>query len=120
MLTGYYAQTYDASRHNFSEHFIFDPFLDPNVPQTLLDELTAQDIRFIHAYDSLGNPVITLYPAEAACQPAEPIPALSEWGLVAMTLLVLTAGTLVYARPRPDLRRGSGCQQHEDEDRGKR
>ena len=29
-----------------------------------------------------------------------PIPSVSEWGLVAMTLLVLTAGTLVYARRR--------------------
>ena len=30
--------------------------------------------------------------------PDQPIPAVSEWGLVVMTLLVLTAGTLVYAR----------------------
>lgn len=30
-----------------------------------------------------------------------PIPTVSEWGLVAMTLLFLTAGTLVYARRRP-------------------
>ena len=29
------------------------------------------------------------------------IPTVSEWGLVAMALLVLTAGTLVYARRRP-------------------
>ncbi len=29
------------------------------------------------------------------------VPAVSEWGLVAMTLLFLTAGTLVYARRRP-------------------
>ena len=28
-----------------------------------------------------------------------PIPAVSEWGLVLMTLLVLTAGTLVFTRP---------------------
>jgi len=29
-----------------------------------------------------------------------PVPAVSEWGLIAMTLLMLTAGTLVYARRR--------------------
>jgi len=29
------------------------------------------------------------------------VPALSTWGVLAMTLLVLTAGTLVYARRRP-------------------
>ena len=28
------------------------------------------------------------------------VPAVSEWGLIAMTLLVLTAGTLVLAYPR--------------------
>ena len=30
-----------------------------------------------------------------------PIPTVSEWGLIVMSLLVLTAGTLVYARRRP-------------------
>lgn len=34
----------------------------------------------------------------------EPVPTISQWGLIAMTLLVLTAGTLVYARRRPDRR----------------
>jgi len=29
-----------------------------------------------------------------------PIPTVSEWGLVAMALLVLTAGTLVFVRRR--------------------
>jgi hypothetical protein len=29
-----------------------------------------------------------------------PIPTVSEWGLVVMTLLVLTAGTLVFRRSR--------------------
>ncbi len=32
---------------------------------------------------------------------ADPVPTVSEWGLVVMALLVLTAGTLVYARRRP-------------------
>lgn len=32
---------------------------------------------------------------------ALPVPAVSEWSLVAMALVMLTAGTLVYARPRP-------------------
>ena len=31
----------------------------------------------------------------------EAIPAVSAWGMVAMTLLVLTTGTLVYMRSRP-------------------
>lgn len=32
--------------------------------------------------------------------PSTPIPTVSEWGLVVMTLLVLAAGTLVYTRRR--------------------
>lgn len=30
-----------------------------------------------------------------------PIPTVSEWGVIAMILLMLTAGTLVYTRHRP-------------------
>jgi len=37
-------------------------------------------------------------PSNGSCSPG--IPAVSEWGLVVMTLLVLTAGTLVYAHRR--------------------
>ncbi|MFQ5495617.1 MAG: DUF4215 domain-containing protein [Phycisphaerae bacterium] len=35
-----------------------------------------------------------------ACRAQAPIPAISQWGLVAMTLLVLAAGTVVLARRR--------------------
>ena len=31
---------------------------------------------------------------------ADPIPTVSEWGMVTMTLLVLTAGTVVFMRKR--------------------
>lgn len=33
--------------------------------------------------------------------PLSPIPTVSEWGLMGMTLLLLTAGTIVYTRRRP-------------------
>jgi len=36
-----------------------------------------------------------------ACSAEPRVPAVSEWGLVALTLLVLAAGTLVLARRRP-------------------
>lgn len=32
------------------------------------------------------------------CYPNEPIPTVSEWGLVATTLLVMTIGTLIFTR----------------------
>ncbi len=35
-----------------------------------------------------------------ACQPGVPIPTVSEWGLWIMTLLLATAGTVVFARRR--------------------
>ena len=36
--------------------------------------------------------------AEVSPESSPDIPAVSEWGVVAMALLVLTAGTLVWAR----------------------
>ncbi|MCP4104792.1 MAG: hypothetical protein GY749_04530, partial [Desulfobacteraceae bacterium] len=44
--------TYSPDHHNFSEHFIFDPFLDPNVPHNLLAELRDKDIRMIYHHGS--------------------------------------------------------------------
>ena len=34
------------------------------------------------------------------CDDLPPIPTVSEWGLIIMTLLALTAGTIVFARRR--------------------
>ncbi len=99
LLHDYYAQTYLTGQHNFTEDFIFDPFLDPDVPQHLLSELQSQDIRLIHASHSFGDPVVTLYPGEGVC--GWNIPAISEWGLISMTLLFLAAGTVVLRRRVP-------------------
>ena len=33
--------------------------------------------------------------------PEPPVPTVSEWGLIVMAVLVLTAGTLVFLRRRP-------------------
>ena len=35
------------------------------------------------------------------CNPRRLFPAVSEWGLIVVSLFALTAGTLVYARRRP-------------------
>jgi hypothetical protein len=50
MLEGYYSQTYRPEHHNLSEHFLFEPRLEPNISQTVLDELFARDIRLIHVF----------------------------------------------------------------------
>ncbi len=49
----------------------------------------------VELVDDLSNPA-----GLALDVKGDPIPALSEWGVVAMALLVLTAGTLVFARRR--------------------
>lgn len=63
VLHGYYSQTYRPEHHNFSEHFLFEPRLEPGLPQAQLDELRDKNIRLIHAYN--GTPsAITTYGAE--------------------------------------------------------
>jgi hypothetical protein len=48
ILRGDYAQTYRPGHHNFSEEFIFEPRLEPNLPaQTLLD-LEAANVQLIY------------------------------------------------------------------------
>ena len=49
-LTGYYSQTYRPEHHNVTEHFLFEPRLEPGISQTILDELEAKNIRLIHMY----------------------------------------------------------------------
>jgi len=50
VLRGWYSQTYRPKHHNFGEHFLFEPRLEPGVSQNILDELRAQNIRLIHLY----------------------------------------------------------------------
>ena len=53
---------------------------------------------FSEARDSRGTP--EPHAAVLFAQPQRPIPAVSQWGMVAMMMLVLTAGTLVFIRRR--------------------
>lgn len=64
-----FAQTYHPDPHGIGDHFIFEPRLDPDVPQHQLDELEANDIVTIYAYGSLydPNPVIATYGADGSC-----------------------------------------------------
>jgi len=47
VLNDGYSQTYRPKHHNFGEHFIFEPALEPGIPQQQLDELDAAGIRVI-------------------------------------------------------------------------
>lgn len=55
VLTGEFAQTYRPEHHNFSEHFIFEPALEPSVTAQQRAELDAAGIRIIHVLADVGN-----------------------------------------------------------------
>ena len=48
--------------------------------------------------DGDGQAVVDMGADEFGVTPVTPIPTVSEWGMVTMTLLLLTAGTLVFVR----------------------
>ena len=50
VLHGYYSQTYNPEHHNFPEHFLFEPQLEPGISQDILDQLQAKNIRLIYMY----------------------------------------------------------------------
>lgn len=52
VLKGYHAQTYRPAHHNFSEDFIFEPRLEPDMDPALLAELEEKDIRLIYVRTS--------------------------------------------------------------------
>ena len=48
VLTDYYSCTYQAGHHNFWEGFLFEPALEPDIPQATLEELREANIRLIY------------------------------------------------------------------------
>lgn len=61
ILHGWYSQTYKPEHHNFSEHFLFEPQLEPDLSPTILAELRQKDIRLIHVQSNWDEPTITPY-----------------------------------------------------------
>ncbi|MCP4903141.1 MAG: hypothetical protein GY906_39775 [bacterium] len=68
VLHGWYSQTYRPAHHNFNEHFIFEPRLEPGISQTILDELTEKEVQFIHLLIGAMDPIIALYNDEICDQ----------------------------------------------------
>lgn len=48
LLGSYYAQSAVPAHHNWGAWYVFEPRLDPVVPQNQLDELTAANIRLLY------------------------------------------------------------------------
>ena len=61
VLKGYYSQTYRPEHHNFAEHFVFEPRLEPGLSPQVLAELREKDVRLIHAQSGWNEPAITTY-----------------------------------------------------------
>jgi hypothetical protein len=61
VLHGYYSQTYKPEHHNFAEHFLFEPQLEPGLSPDVLAELRAKDIRLIHVFAGMDTTTITTY-----------------------------------------------------------
>ena len=60
VLLGYYSQTYRPEHHNFGEHFIFEPRLEPDISPVILSELEAANIQYLHILVGGAEPVIDI------------------------------------------------------------
>jgi len=61
VLRGDYSQTYRPEHHNFGEHFVFEPQLEPGLSSKVLAELREKDIRLLHVRSGMTEPEITTY-----------------------------------------------------------
>ncbi len=59
ILRGFFSQTFQPGHHNFFEHFIFEPRLEPGISSRTLDELEAKDVRQIVVMNSGGINTVT-------------------------------------------------------------
>ena len=64
-LTGDYSQSYRPEHHNFGENFIFEPALEPGIPQQQLDELAALGVRVIYVRSGFLGEIFDYYDAAA-------------------------------------------------------
>jgi hypothetical protein len=64
VLTDYWSQTYRPGHHNFTEEFIFEPALSPDVPAAILNELRNADIQALYIKGGMaGTPAWIVSPA---------------------------------------------------------
>jgi len=48
VLTGYYSQSFGGGSHLSPKNFLFEPALEPGIPQTMLDELKDRNVKYIY------------------------------------------------------------------------
>lgn len=59
-LTSTFSQTYAPRHHNFSEAFVFDPYLDPGVSSKQKSELRRRGVAYIYATTDGGTSTVDL------------------------------------------------------------
>jgi hypothetical protein len=59
VLNSYWSQTYSPEHHNFSEHFLFEPRLDPGVSAAQVEALETARIRILHVWHSGPEGIFT-------------------------------------------------------------
>ena len=69
-LTGEYSQTYVPGHHNFFEWFLFDPGLEPGLPQEALDELRTAGVDWILATTGFNGSTVVTYNLSDPLPPA--------------------------------------------------
>jgi hypothetical protein len=52
VLTGYFSQTYAPTHHNFGGQYIFDPRLEPGIPEATRAELEAANVAYLVVIDN--------------------------------------------------------------------
>jgi hypothetical protein len=55
VLRGFFSQTFEPGHHNFFEHFLFEPALEPGISPAILQEREDRDIRQLVVMDSSGT-----------------------------------------------------------------
>jgi hypothetical protein len=91
--------TYDAGNHKTK----WGPFVAPSIPPQVSYSITPPiDAQGVHCFTGTASFNGFNQPVQgSSCVQVTPgIPAVSQWGLVVLILLLLTVGTLVVA-PRP-------------------
>ena len=64
VLRGYFSQTYRPGHHNFTEEFIFEPALDPELPGSDLSALQTAGIQALYIQAGVvGTPAYLISPA---------------------------------------------------------
>jgi len=61
VLHGEYSQTYRPEHHNFAEHFLFEPGLEPGLSAAILADLKTHDIRYIHVFSGMDKADLKTY-----------------------------------------------------------